>query len=193
MARVVNVGFAMVACWAWLPACNFAAEPVAAPTALKAPASSATDSKATDQPSGAELERAARKTLAELARRKELPDETAVRQLVALYEQLMLATDLPAARREPLRIAVRRRLEADRAILAQVALPQMNAAGPQAQPAATLAPELIALIEDTINPTSWDKLGGPGVIRFWGPSPALVVRQTTEAHEALEELLRDLR
>ncbi|HEX4130130.1 MAG TPA: hypothetical protein VHZ24_08810 [Pirellulales bacterium] len=143
--------------------------------------------------SPAELERAVRQALYDAARLKGLPDEAAVRRLTNLYNQVMQATDLPAARREPLRLALRQRL-IRWGTLGQVLPPgggQALGQGQQQQ-AATLGPELVELIEDTIAPESWEKRGGPGVIRFWGPSNALVVRQTTEAHEALAQLLRDL-
>jgi hypothetical protein len=52
---------------------------------------------------------------------------------------------------------------------------------------------LANLIEDTIAPDSWDVRGGPGSIYFYGPLRALVVRQTGEGHEAMDDLLNALR
>lgn len=74
----------------------------------------------------------------------------------------------------------------------------------QGQPAAALGPAgnvgvpdygpaLVDLIQRTIAPDSWDIRGGPGSIYYWRPGRALVVRQTTEAHEAVEDALGQLR
>jgi hypothetical protein len=41
---------------------------------------------------------------------------------------------------------------------------------------------LIALIQTTIEPSSWQVNGGPGTIYFHAPSMSLVVRQTSEFH-----------
>ncbi|HEX4148529.1 MAG TPA: hypothetical protein VHY20_06060 [Pirellulales bacterium] len=78
-------------------------------------------------------------------------------------------------------------------ILAQQAAPL----GPQ-QPAAVQQPvdhsrELLEVIQDTISPDSWDVRGGRGVIRYWPPGQALIVRQTGDVHESLGQLLGDLR
>lgn len=74
----------------------------------------------------------------------------------------------------------------------------------QGQPAAALGPAgnvgvpdygpaLVDLIQRTIAPDSWDIRGGAGSIYYWRPGRALVVRQTTEVHEAVEDALGQLR
>jgi len=45
--------------------------------------------------------------------------------------------------------------------------------------------ELVELIENTIAPASWETRGGPGVIKYWAPGHALVVRQTRDVHEQI--------
>lgn len=52
--------------------------------------------------------------------------------------------------------------------------------------------ELVALIQQVIEPDSWDVRGGPGVARYFGPSRALVVRATYNVHEQIRDLLRSL-
>jgi hypothetical protein len=53
--------------------------------------------------------------------------------------------------------------------------------------------DLAELIQATIAPASWDVNGGPGTIRYFRPLRVLVVRQTTEVHEAIGGLLPGLR
>lgn len=55
------------------------------------------------------------------------------------------------------------------------------------------AAELIDLIQRVVRPESWEVNGGRGVIRYWPPGQALVVRQTEEVHERVRELLQQLR
>ncbi len=52
---------------------------------------------------------------------------------------------------------------------------------------------IIDLITSTIQPTTWDTVGGPGSISFYWPTLDLVFAQTEEAHEEAEELLDRLR
>ena len=54
-------------------------------------------------------------------------------------------------------------------------------------------PELVALIERTINPAFWDVVGGPGTIVYFQPLQCLVVRATSEVHGNLGGLLGGLR
>ena len=50
---------------------------------------------------------------------------------------------------------------------------------------------LIDMIESTVKPTTWDDVGGPGSIAPYGSSiNAIVVSQTDEVHEGIEELAR---
>jgi hypothetical protein len=59
--------------------------------------------------------------------------------------------------------------------------------------AADTGQELVELIEATISPGSWDTQGGPGTIRYFSPLRVIVVRQTSEVHEQLGDLLPRLR
>jgi hypothetical protein len=145
----------------------------------------------------AEIDRVARQTLEQAARHKGAPDAALVERLVTLYKQLAADDKLPVARRETLRRAVRARLEKWSLVLQQMPvlaqqLPQFGFGQPAAQQADTLGPELVELIEETIRPESWDRVGGNGVIRFWAAQNVLVVRQTTDLHEDLAKLIEDL-
>lgn len=48
---------------------------------------------------------------------------------------------------------------------------------------------LIQVITTTIQPDSWDEVGGPGAIDSLLPAPTLVIAQTQDAHEQISELL----
>ena len=52
---------------------------------------------------------------------------------------------------------------------------------------------LIDLITTTIQPTSWDAVGGPGTISPFETNLSLVVSQTQEIHEEISDLLDQLR
>lgn len=52
---------------------------------------------------------------------------------------------------------------------------------------------LIDLITSTIQPTTWDEVGGPGSIAPFETNLSLVVSQTQEVHEELADLLDQLR
>ena len=54
-------------------------------------------------------------------------------------------------------------------------------------------PDLVALIERTINPAFWDTVGGPGSIVYYQPLQCLVVRATSEVHGNLGGLIGGLR
>jgi hypothetical protein len=58
---------------------------------------------------------------------------------------------------------------------------------------ADFGPDLVALIERTINPNFWDVVGGPGSIVYYQPLQCLVVRATAEVHEKIGGLAGDLR
>jgi hypothetical protein len=51
----------------------------------------------------------------------------------------------------------------------------------------------LELIQDTIAPTTWDVHGGHGVVRYWAPGHALIIRQTGDVHEQLGRLLMEMR
>jgi general secretion pathway protein D len=52
---------------------------------------------------------------------------------------------------------------------------------------------LIDLITATIQPTTWDDVGGPGSIQPFETNLSLVVSQTQEVHEQIKDLLEQLR
>ncbi len=53
-------------------------------------------------------------------------------------------------------------------------------------------PELVDLIQQTISPQTWDVNGGPGVIYYWRPGRAMVIRQTGEVHRQIGGLLEQM-
>ncbi len=52
---------------------------------------------------------------------------------------------------------------------------------------------LIELITSTIQPNTWDEVGGPGSIREFETNLSLVISQTQEVHEEIVDLLEQLR
>ena len=52
---------------------------------------------------------------------------------------------------------------------------------------------LIELITTTVEPDSWDEVGGPGTIAEYPGAGALAISQTTEIHEQVEKVLAALR
>ncbi|MEX2120396.1 MAG: hypothetical protein WD847_12440 [Pirellulales bacterium] len=61
----------------------------------------------------------------------------------------------------------------------------------QAGPTPDFAP-LIKVIQDTVDPTSWDGVGGPGRIQAFSDNQSIVVYQNAANHEKIEKLLADL-
>jgi hypothetical protein len=58
---------------------------------------------------------------------------------------------------------------------------------------ADFGPDLVDLIERTINPAFWDVVGGPGSIVYYAPLQCLVVRATAEVHGNVGGVLGDIR
>jgi hypothetical protein len=56
-----------------------------------------------------------------------------------------------------------------------------------------LSDELIELIQDSIAPDTWDVRGGQGSIRYYRPNPALIIRQTSEVHGNVGDVLGQAR
>ena len=52
---------------------------------------------------------------------------------------------------------------------------------------------LIELITTTVQPTTWDEVGGPGSIAPFQTNLSLVISQTQEVHEQVKDLLEQLR
>lgn len=63
---------------------------------------------------------------------------------------------------------------------------------PTSRPGLDFRP-LIENIKSTVAPTTWDEVGGPGEIKPFTNSAALVISQTTAAHDEITELLKALR
>jgi len=55
------------------------------------------------------------------------------------------------------------------------------------------AADLINLIQQTINPDTWQSNGGDSVIAFWAPTQSLVVSANMLTHDRIEALLIGLR
>jgi len=66
-----------------------------------------------------------------------------------------------------------------------------NFGGPQGMP--EYGWELVELIEQVVSPHTWARNGGKGQIWYWAPGRALVVRQTEDVHQQIEDLLNQLR
>lgn len=66
-------------------------------------------------------------------------------------------------------------------------------AGGQLGPPWDHGPELVALIQNTIDPSFWRENGGNGVIHYFKPLRVLVVGATTQVHHETLDLLYKLR
>jgi hypothetical protein len=133
-------------------------------------------------------------------------DET--RTLVQLYVQLQSDGTLPSGERERLQNLVRTRLAQARGAIARSIRRRQTevertarrqdsgsetSSAPDSRidgPAGGGSPqnegqELVELIESTIAPASWEARGGRGVVKYWAPGHALVIRQTRDVHEQI--------
>lgn len=54
-------------------------------------------------------------------------------------------------------------------------------------------PSLIDMLTRTVRPTTWEDVGGPGAIESYPPCFGLVISQTEEVHEEIENLLAQIR
>ncbi len=52
--------------------------------------------------------------------------------------------------------------------------------------------ELVELIQTTIRPNTWERVGGPGSIYYWRSQRAIVVRQMGEVHDEISDVLEQL-
>jgi len=57
----------------------------------------------------------------------------------------------------------------------------------------TIEDKLISLIQTTIAPTTWKDVGGQGTIQYFPLGMALVVNQTPDVQEQIQDLLAALR
>jgi hypothetical protein len=123
--------------------------------------------------------------------------ETAVPRLIALYVELDAIDLLPRAERTRMRRSLEGRLVKQLEVLVREKRKHDRAASqrtPLAGGGATAfaAQQLIDVIVTTIAPDSWRPAGGNGSIMFYPHNPALVIRQTSEVHEQISELIREL-
>lgn len=141
--------------------------------------------------------------LATTERAKPRPEE-AVPRLVSLYVSLEHIESLPRGERMRMRQTLQGRLvkqleellrEKQKHELAQQKTAKRVGSDSQAGGGATAfaAQQLINLIVTTIAPDSWKQNGGKGSISFYARNPALVIRQTSEVHGDMTDLLRALR
>lgn len=52
--------------------------------------------------------------------------------------------------------------------------------------------QLVDLIQTTVRPNTWDRVGGPGSIYYWRSQRAIVVRQMGDVHDEIGDVLQQL-
>ncbi|MBR0192037.1 MAG: hypothetical protein IJQ31_08235 [Thermoguttaceae bacterium] len=90
---------------------------------------------------------------------------------------------------------VKRPEKAQQAEMAQMGVPGVGAgagAG-RGQISEEAGEQLVEVIQNTIHPESWEQNGGNGTIQFWSPNGHLIIRQTDENHQKIQNLLEQLR
>ncbi len=161
---------------------------------------------------GEPLQKAIRAALLRAAQVKGAPEEKTVRELVHLYQSLEQDACLADLPRQALRRGLRGQLRRLGEMLQRRPGAVVNAARPfgpaggvlgqvlgpagagQARtPPADYGQDLVELIQAVLFQNTWDTVGGSGSIRYWAPGHALIVRQTADVHEAIGQLLQDLR
>lgn len=205
--RALRIAAGAAACVVGLGSVTLSAEPAAQGESARASGGPAPAAR-----SPSELVADVQATLRRLPRGA-APAPADVERLVGLHDALVADKALEPARRRQLRVAVRSKLlelarvlardgvavrpAADARYAPPPVLAQVGGAGGAAPAgaagAAREADRLIELIERTIAPASWETNGGQGVIVYWRLGGALVVRQTGAAHEALDDLLGQMR
>ena len=92
---------------------------------------------------------------------------------------------------------VKRPEKAQQAEMAQMGAPGVGAgAGVGAgrgQISEEAGEQLVEVIQNTIHPESWEQNGGNGTIQFWSTNGHLIIRQTDENHQKIQNLLDQLR
>lgn len=68
-----------------------------------------------------------------------------------------------------------------------------NYTGNPAGPLCDYGPDLVNLIENTIDPESWRRNGGEGIIEYYQPLRIIVVGASSQVHDEMTDLLRTLR
>ncbi len=173
---------------------------------------------ATSPRTGRELEQVVRAALRRWAKPAKDQAEPAAREFLALYEELQRDTALARSVRQELGGKVRGRLAGlARQLGKQAAADQpagvgranqggalgQRAGGPGlggAAPGGGFGPpaaagprnageDLVELIQRVIRPNSWERMGGPGTIRYWPPGRAMVARASDDVHGRMADLI----
>lgn len=121
-----------------------------------------------------------------------------VPQLVRLEQAVRVARTIAPSEKRRMRSAIKVRLEAQLKRLRRDLRSFATARRRTARQAPRLAGPvdeatargLIALIQNTIAPASWDTNGGKGTIRYFSPLKVLVIRNTDEVHRQIGGTLR---
>jgi hypothetical protein len=95
-----------------------------------------------------------------------------------------VSAQFPASAKKPVR-------EARTYSVADLVIPVTPPA--KGEPAKTLEDRLLQVLTSTIEPESWAQRGGAGTVEYFAPTMALVVNQTPEVHEKIDEMLKSLR
>lgn len=93
--------------------------------------------------------------------------------------------------------SVKRPEKAQQAEMAQMGAPGVGAGAGVGAGGSQISQEageqLVEVIQNTIHPESWEQNGGNGTIQFWTPNGHLIIRQTDENHQKIQNLLEQLR
>lgn len=116
--------------------------------------------------------------------------------VISLVVLVSSPTENPAAVAPSLKVAANRSVLAQRRPAVRVprggragAVPGRAAAGRQST---DQGEQLADLIQDTVRPPTWARNGGSGTIYYWRPGRTMVVRQSSEVHQEIGSVLRQL-
>lgn len=147
------------------------------------------------------IRQALRSTLKQEAASETFADRRpAIERLCYLFQELMLSEDFAELDRQKWRARLVSRLRSIRDDLGKLprttaetdSLSKDGARGGGALDQRGAA-ELINLITTTIDPETWENLGGNGSIFYYSNLQVLVIRQTQEVHEKIGGIDRGLR
>ncbi|RCS54319.1 hypothetical protein DTL42_04015 [Bremerella cremea] len=148
-----------------------------------------------------EIRQALRTTLKSEAASETFADRrTAIERLCYLFQELMLSEDFAELDRQKWRarlVSRFRSIQDDLEKLPRETTETRSLSQDGARGGAALdqrgADELINLITTTIDPETWENLGGNGSIFYYSNLQVLVIRQTQEVHEKIGGINRGLR
>ncbi len=167
--------------------------------------------------SGEKLQRRAQETLNRWKKVSDAQAEGAAREFLMLYRALEVDMEIPPRLRKSLTRSIRTKLDAlSRQVMRTVEAekPKQESERPKtvrnekktaemgqfgglndAQNSTTQesGEELVEVIQTTIHPDSWERNGGNGTIQYWRQGSRLIIRQTDENHEEIQNLLNQLR